>query len=328
MSIHRCEVIEVKLEEHPNADSLSMVKAFGYDCAVRTDDWTDGDLAVYIPPDSLVSDTEPFQFLKRDSRQWNRIRVKRLRGYISQGLLVPAPDGSKIGDDVMEQMGITHYEPPEPMSFGGDNEKGPSGYYPKYNVENFNSSSAQEARVSLGQMLSVDDEVVVTEKLHGASARYVFSEDRMWVASRTSWKKEEAKNVYWKGLVQNPWIEEWCRAHPGLVVYGEIFGQVQDLKYGATKNQIKFAAFDILDKDRWLDFDEAQDIGRGLTWVPFLYRGKFDEEKIRQMAETDSSICGADHLSEGIVVKPVVERKDLEIGRVLLKIVSNRYYLR
>jgi len=53
MSTHVVEVVKIKKENHPNADSLSIVKVRGWQCVVRTDDWEDGQLAAYIPPDSL-----------------------------------------------------------------------------------------------------------------------------------------------------------------------------------------------------------------------------------------------------------------------------------
>ncbi|MBM4258012.1 MAG: hypothetical protein FJ147_19230 [Deltaproteobacteria bacterium] len=59
-STHRVEVVPVQLEAHPNADSLSIVRIFdGYTCCVRTADWQDGQLAAYIPPDSVVDSTRP-----------------------------------------------------------------------------------------------------------------------------------------------------------------------------------------------------------------------------------------------------------------------------
>ena len=61
---------------------------------------------------------------------------------------------------------------------------------------------------------------------------------------------------------------------------------------------------------------------------------------MRKLAETDSILAKNNILSinpsakkqdykqimEGIVIKPIIERTDPKIGRVLLKLVSNRYY--
>jgi len=61
-------------------------------------------------------------------------------------------------------------------------------------------------------------------------------------------------------------------------------------------------------------------------WVPEVYRGPFDKDKTLQMAEEDSSIDGACHTREGVVVQPIVNRWSPEVGRVKLKIVGNRYF--
>ena len=61
MSTFRCDVVPVTLEPHPNADSLSLVRVGGYTVCVRTADWEGVDRGVYIPPDSVVPATGPFE---------------------------------------------------------------------------------------------------------------------------------------------------------------------------------------------------------------------------------------------------------------------------
>ena len=68
-STHKVEVVKVKLECHPNANALSIVKIYNYQVCCRTDDWKDGDMAAYIPPDSLVDTTRPeFSFLHKNEK--------------------------------------------------------------------------------------------------------------------------------------------------------------------------------------------------------------------------------------------------------------------
>jgi len=50
MSKHEIPVIEIKLEPHLNSDSLSLVLIDGYTVVVKTSEWKDGDLAIYVPP--------------------------------------------------------------------------------------------------------------------------------------------------------------------------------------------------------------------------------------------------------------------------------------
>lgn len=675
---HTCDVVEIKLEVHPNADSLSLVQVGDFQCAVRTTDWADGDLAVYIPPDSVVPDTKEFEFLGKNKR----IKARKLRGEWSVGLLIPAPVDAKVGDDYMEQLGVVHYEPQIHGHFttGGDNVTPPPGFIPTYDVLNFRKYSGlfndgeevvvtekihgcvnSHALISMpngerrriqelvdanykGEILGYDchDGVIVTtrvkhvyrngfgdewlkikfdrhrigrgsyfgslkctpdhevfvitqddfgdndngwmkaeylvvgdkirlirselgltpvqkqvligkmlgdgsyshndstgsigfchkkdhedylvwteralgeicgnrqaefisgfgtsmvrsrsissafikdlfqnwfpndckevpvsitqelgpialafwymddgslchhkdqedrallatngfseisidnlilalnkfdiqavkyhssgwrirlnsedaEKLfliiapyippvmqyklperyrghpgwipdkensykniyidqtitdiesvkekrqrydletdthnyfangvliHNCNARFTCVDDVIYCGSRKFWKKEDSNNLWWKALSHNPALEAWLRHNQGLAVYGEVFGQVQNLKYGSTSGNIFFAAFDILRGDKWLDFDEAHTVGTPLTWVPLVFRGEFDKELILEFAERDSLWPGANHYREGVVVKPVQERTDRKIGRVQLKIVGNRY---
>jgi len=317
-STHRCDVVRVRLRPHPNADSLSIVGVFGWECVVRTSEWKDGDLAVFVPPESVIPDTEEVRTLGGPP---GRVRAVRLRGILSPGLLLRAPDGASEGDDLMARLGVTHYEPPLPLSAGGETEAGPQGVWPHYDIENLRSRTN-------ASLLLPGEEVLATEKIHGACARYVWADGRQWVGSHAEWKRESHNNIYWRALAQCPQLGEWCRAHPELAAYGEVFGLVvqgADYSYGAQQNDVLFAAFDILDHGRWLDFDDSRRDGSGLPWVPLLYRGPFDEAAIKELAEGDSTVPGADHIREGLVVKPVRERWCAEIGRAQLKVVSNQY---
>lgn len=315
LSTHRVEVVPVRLEEHPNADSLSIVRVFGYTVCVRTADWVGVDLGAYVPPDSIVPDTELFSFLG----EHRRVKVKRLRGVVSQGLLVPAPEGSSVGDDVAEVLGVTHYEPPEPLSTGGEDAKPPRGFHPVYDVESFRRYGAM--------VFHPGEHVIVTEKIHGANARYCFYDGKMNAGSRTRWKRYAKDNIWWKALGATPEIEAFCRDYPGVTVYGEVYGQVQDLRYGTGPGEVRLAVFDLLDeRGNWFAPKPARMIGKRLPWVPSVAeRVPFDRRTIEEMAEGPSLVPGASHVREGVVVKPLVERWDDEVGRVCLKIVGNGY---
>ena len=314
-STHKVEVVPVKLDPHPNADSLSVVRIFdGYTCCVRTVDWHDGQLAAYIPPDSVVDSTRPeFAFLAGHER----IKVKKLRGVVSMGLLIPAPERATIGDDVAEHFGVTHYEPPLPMSTGGEVESPPAGYRPAFDVDSLRR---------YGSVFEKGEPVWITEKIHGTSARYCWWDGRIWCGSRTEWKREDEKIVWWRALRLTPQVEAFCKEHPDITVYAEVYGQVQDLKYGTKKNEVYLAVFDLLCGSEWIDPHEARTIGKDLPWVPLLHSSfPFEMETILREAEGPSLMSGANHVREGIVVKPKVERTHLEIGRVCLKIVGNGY---
>lgn len=345
MTTHCVPVIRIEtIESHPNADALELVPVWGYTCAIKKGSFKVGDLAAYIEPDYEVPLGLPeFSFLQKPGkfRATHRIAVARLRGVYSQGLLIPAPEGAKEGDNVMEHFGITRWEPPEPvMVKGAFAEKGPDIFAPKYDLENWRKYQ---------KLMIPGEEIILTPKIHGTNARFVWAEDRMWCGSRTQWKMRPGlsvkdpvaissnvaegtivpNNAWWAAHAQNPWIEEWCKANPGVVVYGEVFGPgiQQGFNYGLSKNQVGFAVFDILRKGQWIPNSEfANSEFAGLNFVPVIYAGPYDRAVIEELAEQDETFNGAGHIREGVVIKLLKERFDPEIGRIALKHVSNRYY--
>jgi RNA ligase (TIGR02306 family) len=322
-STHKVEVIEVKLEPHPNAEKLSIVRPFpGYTVCVQTELWKDGDLGAYIVPDSLIdSDRPEFDWLKGSER----VKVKKLRGVPSMGLLVPAPPGSKLGDNVADQLGVKRYVSPVELATGGEATSPPPGYRPTYDIDSLRRYS---------NLFTEGEPVWITEKIHGSSARYCWIQGgepntgTMMCSSKNEWKKPAEGNIWWRALKACPQIETFCRANPLYTLYGEVYGQVQDLKYGAEKGQVFFAAFDIWMGDKWMPALEAKTLldKFEVPRVPLLsphYPFNFDQ--ILKLAEGPSFVPGADHIREGVVVKPLEERTNVEIGRVQLKVVGNGY---
>jgi len=340
MSDHKCEIIPVVLEKHPNADNLSVVKVFdGYQVVVRTEDWVGVDRGVYIPPDSIVPNTEQFKFLEGHLR----IKAKRLRGIESFGLLVPIPPlifncgdftPYQIGDDLAEVMGIEHYEP-EMSSIlkaaQGEFGDPPPISGPVYDVENWRKYKNE----------FVDgEEVVITEKIHGTNSRFTFQlskegvEMRMFCGSHKTWKKKCSdglggikQNIYWSILESHPWVEAFCRLNPGVILYGEIFGAIlKGFNYESTQdNPYQFRAFDVYANGRFLDYDDALGGAKSDFLVPVLYRGPYSPEVVLKYS-TGNTTLGGKHIREGVVIKPVKERySDRLHGRVILKCVSMDY---
>jgi RNA ligase (TIGR02306 family) len=330
MSDHKCEIVPVVLEKHPNADTLSVVRVFdGYTVIVRTADWEGISQGVYLPPDTVVPDTEQFKFLEGHLR----IKAKKLRGIESYGMLVPVPWNASgddiieyhIGDDLAEVMVMQHYEP-ELSSFL-KSAMGNAGDPPPiqgsiYDMENW--------RKYKNEFVS-GEEVVISEKIHGTNSRYTYQNGRMYCGSHRTWKKQEVddskKNLYWDILKSHPWVEAFCRLNPGFILYGEIFGAVQKgFNYGSTQdNPYQFRAFDVFAEGRFLDYDNALGGAKSDFLVPVLYRGPYSHDIVAKYMNGRDSISNT-HIREGIVVKPTVERYSPRLhGRVILKCVSMDY---
>jgi len=312
MSEHECPVIQIKLEKHPGADSLSLVRDTGFTIVVKTSEWKNGDLAICIHADYVCPDTEQFKFLGNNKR----IKPRRFCGIWSDGILIKAPEGLKEGDNAIDILGIKRYDPEIKYSMDDENESGPSLFSPIYNIENYKKYK---------NIFSLDDEIVVHEKIHGCNSRWVYHNGRMWCGSHRNWKKYNENNLWWKALKLNKWVEKWCIDNENKILYSECYGQVQDLKYGTSKNELKIVIFDILYNKEYLNYDEPREIGKDLLWCPELYRGNINENEFYKLSNGDSSINGANHMREGIVIKTTKEKYNNRTGRTILKLVSSRY---
>lgn len=321
MSTHSVNVIEIKeVRRHENADRLEIVPVNGWQAVVKAGQFKPGDRAVYIEPDYTVPTArQEFSFLAKEGRERHRLKAVRLRGALSYGLLIPVPDDvtdAEIGDNVMERLGIERYEPPVKLAGSDELPPGewPVGYASVFDVEALQKYPA---------LLQSGEPVIVTEKIHGANARYIWTNEKFYIGSRMRWLKPDVSHAWRQAADNDPRIEAWCSAHPGVVLYGEIYGPVQSLKYN-TPNRVAFAAFAASNKGEWVETATLLD-DETLPTVPVVYRGPFDAGYILPLAESDSELM-AGHMREGIVIVPERERRHKEIGRVALKHISNRYW--
>lgn len=355
-STHRVEVIALpEPQKHPDADSLSTVEIDGYVVVINTAQWEGKTKAAYVPPDNLVPLARPeFSFLvdpKRPDKEFHHVKAKRLRGIWSMGLLIPMPDDAEVGQDIAGELGVVHYEPPEPtVGTGGNAESGPKRIkrsleaedvpeiacqYPKYDVD---------ALRKYGRKLFTEGEpVFVTEKIHGSNIRMLWDGERFYVGSKREWKAYDADNTFWRALHSHEEIQSFLKANPGVCIYGEVYGAIQKgFNYGLQPGTVRVACFDIYlgHQNRWLDahnyggdlcyFNKALHFAGpavySLPWVPIVEKYMpYNFDKLLEMAESKSRMPGASHIAEGLVVKPLIERYDARLGRANLKLVSNAY---
>jgi RNA ligase (TIGR02306 family) len=357
MSEFTCPVIKVsRIEKHPNADSLSMIKVYGETVVFRTGDFQEDDLAVYVPVDAVVPYEIPGTEFLGDHR---RIKARKLRGIYSEGLLLPASVVSSptLGRDQASVLKIRKYEDvwPEEMqarkvSRGSSDQASDPGCVPHYDIEQFGRHPG---------LIKLKEEVVVTEKLHGTQARFVYLPSKgLMVGSHNCWWKNDRKpftawehaRILWGKITGNHYtpyrpsktntywesarvlgLEQKLKTVPGIAMYGEIFGPgVQDLHYGIKVGGLGFRCFDAYNTKtkKWLSWGELVGLTEvlGIDRVPVLYRGPIDFTSLGDLVEGKSTL--GDHIREGIVVKPIDSRVDEKFGRVILKWVSQAYKLR
>jgi len=155
----------------------------------------------------------------------------------------------------------------------------------------------------------------------------------MYAGSRKLWRAPTSRCIWRKVLAQHPWITEWCQAHPSYTLYGEVVPTQGGFDYGCKGDETKFFVFGIRSPHgEWVK-SSTSDIVDSLVedtevlrnWVPVVLEGPYDPDVYKAAADGQSLVPGAKHLREGIVILPQVEREAHNLGRVQLKIVSNKF---
>ena len=143
------------------------------------------------------------------------------------------------------------------------------------------------------------------------------------------------RNTYWRighllDLEEKLGAFSKGKGYEYTALYGEIVG-VQDLRYGLKNGELSFAAFDILTPSGFLSNNELETalLEMGIPRVPELYHGGFDINLLGKACEGKEQFTGKElHIREGLVVRPIDERMDPMLGRVILKMLSEAYLLR
>ncbi len=367
MSSLICKVVKVKeILPHDNADRLEIVKVKGWQCISSKNRYKTGDEAVYIPIDSLI----PFELSEKlgitnylsnkikDPKGniiASRVKTIKLRGVLSQGLIIDKEPEWKLGQDVRELLKIEKYEPPETSEGGCTLKSRGFTQYPEFtgfpqytNIENFKN---------FPDVFEEGEEVVILEKIHGTNFRvgnvdpfnipwkYVPLMLKMRLlltkylgiknpgffvvgTHRTNLKKAQKDkflNVYWR-------MAEKYELKNKLSLDEEVFGEIYG--YGIQKffpydspftQATRF--FDVMIHNQYLNWFHFQNFceRKNLPMVPVLYVGPFSLEKIIELSSGKSLI--GDHMREGVIIKSTIEQFHPKIGRKILKYISDEYLL-
>jgi hypothetical protein len=90
--------------------------------------------------------------------------------------------------------------------------------------------------------------------------------------------------------------------------------------------RIPTPTYDLFHEGQWLGHSAARLITPTVPWVPVIAGPiPFDFDRLCEFAEGQTTLPGADHVREGVVIVPEVERYDERIGRVKLKLVGAGY---
>lgn len=322
-----------------NADAIELVRLLGWQCVTKKGEFAVGDKGVFFEIDAVPPDTAPFRFLWTPKTHVGpepfarppkfRIRTLRLRGALSQGLLLPLSEFElgqvAEGEDLTAALGVGKYEPPVPVGMGDWRAPFPP-LVPK----------TDEMRVQ--SVPTVLDELrnrpyVITLKYDGTSATFCIDKrDDSFHACGRNHSIANGPNLYWQ-VARRYDIESVLRRAPHLALQGEIVGP------GMQKNPLELRAlslfvFNVFDSARgaFLDHDHAQAFLRdnGLPAVETLETGDaFADTQAELLARAEGKYPGTTNEREGIVIRPQQETFSQALGgRLSFKAISNAFLLK
>lgn len=346
----------VKVDEvktHPNADALDLALIGGWQCVVKRNEFKAGDLAIYMEVDSFVP-TEVAPFLTKPGhfpKTYNgvdgeRLKTIKLRGELSQGLLLPVQSGFggynfirdpknpdqtfnvNEGDDVSALLRVQKWEAPVSPQLAGQARGSFPSAFPKTDQERIQNLTRQfEDWKSKGLTF------MMQEKLEGSSMTCYLLNGEFGVCSRNLDLKETEGNTFWQ-VARELDIENQMRAYfteagfgeTDVAIQGELIGPgIQGNIYGLSKPT--FRVFDIVmaKGQRFLEPNLVHSVAEslGLITVPYLYRVVFTDTTVQTVLES------AEGKSE---INPKQEREGLvfkcnEDPSISFKAISNKYLL-
>lgn len=315
----------------PNADAIECATVGGWRIVVKKGEFREGDLAVYCEIDSWIPhELAPFLSKGSEPREYNgvrgeRLRTVKLRGQVSQGLLLPlsviSDRGHTVyhvdGIDVSEVLGIQKWEAPVPANLAGDVR----GVFPS-----FVPKTDQERIQNLTEEFKTWTDLFweVTEKLDGSSMTVYYKDGDFGVCSRNWNLAESESNSMWQQARRYN-LEQVLAQEGNYAVQGEIVGEgIQGNPYRIRGQD--FLVYDVFDikEQRYLTPVERRNFveRNNLRHIPILLDNlatPASVENILMTAEGKSQL-NKDTEREGLVFK--------SNGVVSFKAISNKFLLK
>jgi len=268
------------------ADQIEVVQINNWKVVSKKGEYQAGDLCIYCEIDSFLPIREEFEFLRKssykkmaDGSEGFRLKTIKLRGQVSQGLVLPLtvlnaknpedyemvvgnskqPWGYQLqlgpyddalvieeGTDVTALLKVVKYEPPVPAALAGI-AKGPfPSFIPKTDEERVQNLTREYD----GYRLSSEHQYYITEKLDGSSATFYWKDGVFGVCSRNLELLETPDNTLWK-VAREMGLEEKLKKNGlNIAVQGELIGEgIQGNPYKLKGQTVRF--FNVFDIDNY-----------------------------------------------------------------------------
>ncbi len=335
MSTFKVTVESIKsLHPIPDADAIEVARLDGMDFqfVVRKGAYAPGDRVLYFPVDSLLPDglIERLGLTnKLSGPEKNRIKTATFRGAISQGLVGPLdliPEGVSH-DELTTALGVTKYDPPM-VELPDATLVGLFNGISAYDIE---SADRYPALVE-AQLMDVP--VVVTEKLEGNNL-WVWSDGDVTRLGQRNYQvvqKDGVRPNLFAAVADQSKLTGFAaflarKYGKPATVYSELIGDgICKNLYGLKGKTARI--FDVRVYPRWLDHGELVEcatefFGHNPPLAPVLSPGdKTLREWLggRTVKEASDGVSMlAKRAREGVVIRPTTERRDPQLGRLIIK---------
>jgi RNA ligase (TIGR02306 family) len=349
-------VTEIKAIE--GADNIELAVVGGWNAITKKGEYEVGAKVVVATTDAVIPEAlSDLMSVTSYLRKGQRVRTVKLRGVYSECLLIPfkylAPKSLeknvKIGDDMMEILGITKFEPPVKQIQLANGKKIRYQSNPNFTVY----YKFPNLKNVIG-MFTEEDGVQITRKLHGTNARFgivrknklsFFDKLKKFFGFADEWigyeyvygshnveKGSDSQGFYstdvWRtvaeecGIKQKLWeavktrdIEE---VGGGFVLYGEIYGAGIQSNYDYGLTDIRFAGFDLTIDGKYMDPEMTQYIIEDVLELPHaevLYEGLWNQD-VQDSFVFNNFIEGSKVPHEGIVIKHVTGERQ-KVAKVI-----------
>jgi RNA ligase (TIGR02306 family) len=290
-----------------------------------------GNMVVYCEIDSYLPVRDEFEFLRKssykkmsDGTEGFRLKTIKLRGQVSQGLILPLSVVSytnvdfEIGMDVTNLLGIVKYEPPIPAELAGKVK----GLFPSF-IRKTDEERIQNLTSEYDEFKNHD--YYVTEKLDGSSATFYIKDGEFGICSRNLELLETEGNSFWKVARQLDLENKMRSVGENFSLQGELIGEgVQGNPYKIKGQTVRFFNVFDIDEQEYQPlhyFNMTMDVLE-LTSVPIL-DSKFtlpdNIDDLLQYADGKSELNNSFD-REGVVIRTL----DRTIS---FKVISNKFLL-
>ena len=322
------------LQSIAGAERIETASVLGYKVVCQKGLYQVGQIAAFINPDTIIKRKPWSEFLfkgEEDKKDKVRLKVMRMRGQTSQGLLVPLVD---VGQTCSEE-GVDFTEALEVQKFEKSIEclnADAVGYMPSF----LRKTDEDNLRSNVGALAELQGkEVYISTKVDGMSGTFFFNKGEFGVCSRKLQLVKTQGNSFWD-IVAKYDLENKMRGlltdKVNIAVQGECYGEnIQGNKLGIKGRDIKvFDVWDI-DNQKYLGLDNIKTacLSLELPMVDIIYRGgcNFTLDDLIKMANEVKYPNGA--VGEGIVCRPVNTTYSEVLGRRLsVKVISEKFALK